>query len=40
MWGFREECPEKIQLDQIENGRLSANIDINMRNIWQTVVDS
>ena len=33
-------CPEKIQLDQIKNGRISAIIDFDMHNIWKTVPDS
>ena len=28
-------CPEKIQLDQIENGRHAAIFYFNMRNIWE-----
>ena len=31
-------CPKKMQPDQIQNGWLSAIIDTNMHNIWQTVV--
>ena len=30
---------EKIRLDQIQNGPLSANIYFHMPNIWQTVLD-
>ena len=30
-------CPEKGQHDQIQNGRLAAIIDFNLRNIWKTV---
>ena len=32
-----EMCPEKFQVivDQIKNGRLSAIIDFNMRNVWK-----
>ena len=33
-------CHEKIQLYQIQNGRLSAIITINKPDIWQTVLDS
>ena len=29
--------PEKIQLDQIQNGRLSATTYFNMQNIWKTM---
>ena len=31
-------CPEKGQTDQIQNGRLSANIDFNMHNIWKILL--
>ena len=30
-------CSVKFQLDQIKNGRLSAIINFNMPDIWQTV---
>ena len=30
---------EKFQLDEIQNGRLAAVIDFNLRNIWKTVPD-
>ena len=33
-------CPEKFQVDQIQNGRLSAIINFNMPDIWQTVPDN
>ena len=33
-------CPVKCQLDQIQNGRLSATITFNMPDLWQTVPDS
>ena len=33
-------CPDNIQLEQIQNGRLVVIIDFNMRNIWQTLPDS
>ena len=32
--------PWKIQLDEIQNGRLAAIIDLNMRDIWKTVPNS
>ena len=32
-------CPEKFQLDQIQNDRLAAIIDFIMQNIWQTMRD-
>ena len=35
-----EICPEKFQLDQIENGQLSAIINFNMPDTWKTVPDS
>ena len=31
---------EKIQLNQIQNGRPAATFDFNMRNNWKTVPDS
>ena len=30
-------CPEKFQLDQIQNGQFAAIIDFNMHNIWKTM---
>ena len=33
-------CQEKFQLDQIQNGRLSAIILFNMRDIWEIVLDN
>ena len=32
--------PDKIQLDQNKNGRLSGIIDFKMHNIWKTMPDS
>ena len=31
--------PENVQHDQIENGRLSAIIYLNVPDIWKTVLD-
>ena len=33
-------CPEKFQLDQIQNGRLSGILSFNMCDIWQTMQDT
>ena len=33
-------CPEKFQLDQIQNGRLLGIIKFNMPDIWHAVPDS
>ena len=33
-------CPEKSQLNQIQNSRLEAIIDFDMGNIWKTVPNS
>ena len=33
-------CPEKFQLDKIQNGQLAAIITFNMPDIWQTMPDS
>ena len=33
-------CPEKFRFNQIQNDRLSALINVNMPDIWQTVPDS
>ena len=40
VWFQEGICLENCQLDQIQNGRLSAIIDYNMHNIWKTVPDS
>ena len=39
MCGLGGEMLQKIQLDEIQNGRLSATIIFNMPDIWQTVPD-
>ena len=33
-------CPEEFQLDQIQNVRLSAIINFNIPDIWQTEPDT
>ena len=30
--------PDKLKIDRIQNDRISATADNNMRNIWQTMI--
>ena len=40
VWFQRGICPDKSELDQIQNGWLAAIINFNTCNIWNTVPDS